>query len=290
MLTDLLVTFAALLPRGGARLLRLIADYLPSLRSYPQVLPFTQNVVISADFRNNVFFPLLKYGCYPHQIAEDLITICFLKNGDSVIDVGANIGHVTAICATCVGPTGVVHAFEPSKVTFHYITQVAHQLPQVKPWNYAVSESSGTVSFLDETLSDRSHITTSTASHNSYPIESVNLDEWGSINNINRVDFIKIDAEGYDLQVIKGAFELINRTKPLIEFEVIDDNGKLIKDFLTTACKDVNYKIYRVMNIYPLNALSKAIATNNYFAVPFCKISCLPDFLFHHSYLQPYDF
>ena len=248
-------------------------------------MPTPNDITLMANLGNNVFFPLLKYGTYPHQAAEGLIITCFLQAGNKVIDVGANIGHVTAVCSSCVGPEGAIHSFEPSTVTFDYIKQLSKQLPQIKAWQLAVSNKSGSVFFLDETMSDRSHISNEDCP-DSYKVKSVTLDAWANKNHINQIDFIKVDAEGFDYEVIQGASNLIKTYNPIIEFEAFSlDTVRQIENLLLEQCPTTIYTTYRVHNSYPISAISKSVMTNNYFAIPHSRKSVFPQFLFNHSHL-----
>ncbi len=51
----------------------------PGLRKYPLDIPASPGVRMRADLSASVFFPVLKYGCYPHQISGDLVVTSFLR-------------------------------------------------------------------------------------------------------------------------------------------------------------------------------------------------------------------
>ena len=132
-------------------------------------------------------------GYIPHQVTEDMIVGTFLRDGDCVVDVGANIGYFSLLCAGYVG-NGEVHSFEPSSITFEYLKKVASRMKKIKPWHLAVSNISGMVRFRDELMSDRSHIADS-QDERGYPVQCCSIDDWVAKNQIARIDFIKIDAE-----------------------------------------------------------------------------------------------
>jgi FkbM family methyltransferase len=285
MFTDLIVRFAKLMPRGGYKLLALLSDFVPGLRHYPVMLPIARGrVTLKVNLANNVFFPLLKYGLYRHQIVEDFIITVLLKDDDCVVDVGANIGYVSLVCAQCVSD-GVVYAFEPSAVTFEYLTQMAAQVRQLRPYQLAISNSSGSVRFIDEASSDTSHIA-GNKDPRGYLVDCCTLDAWASTHNIGRIDFLKIDAEGHDVQVIEGAGEVIRRHHPVIEFEAFTPNDVAqIADTLQRLDKTAGYKIFRAMNQYPFSVRLIESSTNNYFAISGRRLCEVPDFLFRRSFL-----
>lgn len=286
MFANVVVHIAREMPRGGYKLLVLLSKIIPGLRKYPLVLPVAPRVVYQANLANNVFFPLLKHGLYPHQVVEDMVITTFLKDGDVVVDVGANIGYVSLLCATCVGE-GDVHSFEPSGVTFEYLKSVASQMKQIKPWQLAVSNFSGCVSFIDETMSDLSHI----AANQGQPGHSVQcctIDDWALTNKISKIDFVKIDAEGHDIHAIEGASKSISMHQPTIEFEAFDTNDvDTVHAILKKVNADSGYQIYRCCNQYPITTLVKSTVamTNNYFAIPEKRFCDFPRFLFRRGYL-----
>jgi FkbM family methyltransferase len=260
------------------------SKFIDSLRRYPIFLPVAPNIKLHANLANSAFFPLLKYGLYPHQATEDFIISTFLKDGDCVIDIGANIGYVSLLCSQYVGD-GVVYSFEPSAISFNFVNQMASQVKQIKPLNLAVSNTSGMVRFIDEAMSDCSHIAES-QDRFGYLVESCTIDDWAIKNKKDRVDFIKVDTEGNEIKAIMGAQKMIKSNQPVIEFEAftIDDVSQ-IYDSLHKLDSTAEYKIYRCNNKYPLSILAKSAVTNNWFAIPSIRLSDVPDFIFRRGFL-----
>lgn len=282
MIEKLIVDLAIRLPRGGYSLLKIASKFFTKLKSYPVKLEFSDNVVLDADMANNVCFPLAKYGFYPHQITEDMVIISILKPGDHVVDIGANIGYVSALCATCVENSGTVYSFEPSKVTFNSVAKLSKQLAQIRAFQLAASDYCGKAYFVDEAYSDVSHLGTK-GEKRGYEVDVVTLDSWLELNNINRIDFLKIDAEGHDLEVIKGASLLLKRFSPVVEFEVFSAEG--LSEISASIKNNIDCDIYRCFNQYPFTMSQSTHATNNYFAIPHAQLSRFPDFLFNRRYL-----
>ena len=79
MLANVVVDISRAMPRGGYRLLVVLSKILPALREYPLVLPLAPGIVYHANLAHNVFFALLKYGLYPHQVVEDMVIETFLR-------------------------------------------------------------------------------------------------------------------------------------------------------------------------------------------------------------------
>lgn len=290
MTIDSLLQFLIALPRGGARIVALLSRWIPRLRQWPIQIPFAPDLYIQADLRESIFFPLLKYGCYPHQVVEDFILCTLLKKEDVVLDVGANIGYVSAVCANAVGKQGKVFAFEPSRITRPYLMQLSGQLPQLTVISSAVSDTNGTVYFVDEKSLDLSHIDPANGkAPQAYAVASVTLDQWASTHAVSKLNLVKIDTEGFDVEVIQGARQLISRFHPVIQFEAFSkDPIQKIADILNLELK-ADYRIYRILNPFPFSLITKIPDTNNYIAFPNHKMDTLPKFLLDQHFLTPIE-
>jgi FkbM family methyltransferase len=283
VIADAVVAVARRLPRGGFRLVATMSRIFPELRRYPLALPVAPSIKVRADLSSSVYFPLLKYGLYPHQAAEDLVVMSFLREGDCVVDVGANIGYFSLLCATCVGD-GVVHAIEPSRVAIRHVENLAASVPQIRPWQLAMSRVQGLVRFVDEDRSDRSHIATNGDSVG-YDVPCRTIDDWMA-GAAPRVDFLKIDAEGHDLDVVRGAAACLHKHQPVVEFEAFDlETVDAVSQLIRTAAPAANYAVYRCFNRYPTSVFAKTPDTHNWFAIPEQSASRFPSFLFRRGFL-----
>jgi FkbM family methyltransferase len=133
-----------------------------------------------------------------------------LREGDTVVDVGANFGWYTTLCARHVGTRGHVFAFEPVPATYDRLIEnlalngLQHRVTAVRA---AVAEQSGeaTVYVFDKT----SHACASLATldetnYRSVSAPLVNLDDFLDTHKVMHVDFLKCDVEGSELAVLKG--------------------------------------------------------------------------------------
>jgi len=88
-----------------------------------------------------------------------------------------------------------------------------------------------------------------------YPVQCCSIDDWAAKNQIERIDFIKIDTEGHDIQVIEGARQVVAFRNPIIEFEAFDmDTVYRVYGVLRTVNPSAGYKVYRCCSHihYPL--------------------------------------
>jgi len=149
-----------------------------------------------------------------------------VRAGDTVIDVGANIGTHALAFAQMVGRHGRVHAFEPSSWNYDLLTAnlAANNLTSVRSYQSCVGAAPGTVAFPLIGPLDGDNL----GAVGFYLIE-----EWGcetverpitSIDSLAlpRIDLIKIDVEGHELAVLDGAMATIAAARPAIFVEIIN--------------------------------------------------------------------
>ena len=141
---------------------------------------------------------------------------CLVRPGDTVLDLGANIGEYTFLLATLTGDNGKVYAVEPIPETFHVLSGVVKKLRlrNVDLFNCAVSEKDGAVRmeiplhpyggknfYMSRIVSNQS-LPTSLAQ---FDVQCRSLDSLLPNHVMEAVTFVKCDVEGHELAVLKGA-------------------------------------------------------------------------------------
>ena len=142
-----------------------------------------------------------------HEPLTSKIFKSILKSGDVVIDVGANIGHYTLLAAAVVGPLGRIHAIECSPETLSMLSNNVskNKLQNVLIHPVAAASERGTLSLNVTAIGlswfdPHSNWPTVQGSGTMVEVQAMPLDEIIS----PPVNLIKIDAEGVDLDVLKG--------------------------------------------------------------------------------------
>lgn len=133
--------------------------------------------------------------------------------GATVFDVGAHVGYYTVLSAVLVGVTGRVRSFEPNPVNCDFLRRHVslNRLGNAGIENVAVSDSNGTASFAFGTGSGTGRL----AADGTLEVRTVRLDDYCSEHDI-RPDFVKIDVEGAELSVLRGAGHMIGEHRPVI--------------------------------------------------------------------------
>jgi len=141
--------------------------------------------------------------------------------GAVAVDVGANIGIYSQFLSRCVGPTGLVHSFEPSPDNFRRLTAATRHLSNVRLIQAAVGERSGecTLYISDKLNVDHRAYKADGDSRRAVSTEMVALDDY--FESGQRVDLIKMDIQGYELHALRGAQRVLQENRGinlLLEF------------------------------------------------------------------------
>lgn len=148
--------------------------------------------------------------------------------GGVVIDVGANIGQYTLIAAQLAGPSGRVFAFEPDSVSAAALWRSIGRNDfggRVELLRFAVAGRSGEARFKVQSDGTRSRLCPqgkgSCDLSETTSVRTLALDDFVDERGLDRLDFLKIDVEGADLDVLRGAERAIRRLRPalMVEYE-----------------------------------------------------------------------
>jgi FkbM family methyltransferase len=137
----------------------------------------------------------------------------FVKRGMTVVDVGANIGYYTLLAARLVGEEGKVFAFEPSPDNFALLKQNVEEngYKNVVLIPKAVSDKTATARLLIDRASSGGHsLSAFRDSADFVEVETVSLDEYFD-SRPERIDVLKIDAEGAEMAILNGMHRLLER-------------------------------------------------------------------------------
>ena len=129
-------------------------------------------------------------------------------------DVGANVGQ-SAIKYAEELPHADIYSFEPVKSTYKELVANTRHVPRIHPFNLGMGPKSGEAQIHINELSVMNSITL-TREGDQHRSESIQLDtitDFVASHDLPRVDFLKIDTEGFDLEVLAGAAPLLQQQK-----------------------------------------------------------------------------
>jgi FkbM family methyltransferase len=171
-----------------------------------------------------------------------------LLPGMKVVDIGANYGVYTLAMARLVGPEGAVWAFEPASTTMSYLrASIEHnRMSHVRLVQKAVSSRNGTSHL---SLNADAELNTLSGSPNGTEqretVELVTLDDCANEFDWSGLEFIKLDAEGEEHNIVIGGRNLLARESPLIMFEM--KHGQTINLALIDQFAVLGYETYRLV-------------------------------------------
>jgi FkbM family methyltransferase len=136
-----------------------------------------------------------------------------IRPGDTVLDVGANIGYYTLLAAVLVGPTGRVHSFEPEPRNAGFLRRHAeiNRMRRVTVQQAAVSDRAGTARFDFGSGSGTGHL----ADAGALEVRTLRLDDYCAEHGL-APSAVKIDVEGAEMSVLQGARGMLERHRPVV--------------------------------------------------------------------------
>jgi FkbM family methyltransferase len=159
---------------------------------------------------------------------DRLTYLAFVKPGQTVIDVGANIGATSYLLSRLVGARGHVIALEPSTTAYRALSAAVAGSGNVTALQTALGSADGTADlttpehdFAQSSL--HLHEDGSWAGSRSFVRETVKVHSLDSLVkglNLHRLDFIKIDAEGHEMHILSGASAAFRAFRPLVYIEI----------------------------------------------------------------------
>ena len=199
-----------------------------------------------------------------------------LRPGDKVVDIGASYGVYTLTMAQAVGPSGSVWAFEPASETARLLAEgiVANSFTQVVLERSALSSAPGTARLsLNENSELNALIAGGESSAPSETVPVVTLDECMERHGWRDIEFMKIDAEGEEANILRGGARFFSELSPLVLYEIragSDVHLELVRDF--AALGYASYRLVPGLNV--LVAFDPGITPDEYLLNLFC---CRPD-------------
>lgn len=178
-----------------------------------------------------------EYGEIEAQLLRQLVPA-----GGVAVEVGANLGTHTLVLARSVGPSGWVVAYEPQRIVFQALCAnlALNSLTQVDARQSAVGAEPGQVLIPDIDYHRPGNFggVEVSAFASGHPVRKVRLDD---DLDLARLDLIKIDVEGMELDVLRGADRLLRRFQPVLylENDRIDRSAALISHLFA-----LGYRLY----------------------------------------------
>lgn len=207
-----------------------------------------------------------------------------LKPGDLFIDVGANIGLYSVAASRVVGPTGTVIACEPSTAAFDYLCRNAAATTNgnIECRRVAVTERAGQAILFEYPDKTRNSLGEGDGSTSSQRVKTTTLDTivFSECDIKTPVSMIKIDVEGAEALVLRGASRVLREHSPVVIFEINPEAAAALKleaDAAVRLLSEAGYTIFhlgRDMELNPVEANN--VTGGNYVALAAQRITMAP--------------
>lgn len=213
------------------------------------------NIVYEVDLSEGTNLSLYLFGSFQkHVIKSKLLTI---PEDAVIIDVGANFGLMSLPFAQ-LASRGKVYAFEPAHYAVEKLKRNLELNPELAKHIEVINAFAGAQSSNNpgmKAIASWNVSSEKVAKHRfnmgsekpSEGVPSISLDDFCKQENLMRVDFIKIDTEGYESDVLKGAVECVAKYRPQIIFEIGLYSLKernIDFSFYTDYFSKLNYRLY----------------------------------------------
>jgi FkbM family methyltransferase len=172
----------------------------------------------------------------------------FPERGDIILDIGAYRGDTMAYFRKYIGDTGAVYAFEPDEINFKYLVEniERNNLKNIFPIKCALfnrkttcnlisTPESGSFLFIIKDEVDTDKVT---------QIEATTVDDFVRSAGLPKVDFIKSDIEGCELEMLEGARETISRFNPKMALAIYHSITDLLNIPLKVHEMNPDYELY----------------------------------------------
>ncbi len=192
---------------------------------------------------------LVFYNSLP-EYAEQMFMYQFVEANDIVVDIGAHIGSETVLLGSKLA-SGRIYSFEPTPAILPHLKaniSINNLMDRIVVESMAISDHNGYTKFYLSTESEVNSLHKNKGSKE-ISIKTITLDKYASVYDIQHVNLLKIDVEGYEYAVIRGSKSLLTKHKiDVIVFEVNDQSGSCYQDNLKTRelLSSYGYKLYLV--------------------------------------------
>ena len=233
--------------------IQMLLQKLLSLVPGPRVVPtlFGFNMIVHPDFDRALY----TRGVYERGTLYIMGKV--LSKSDVFIDIGAYIGLMSLFAAKAVGPGGEVHCFEPEPHIFAILSKnvIMNSLNNVRTNQYALGSAQGVAKLFNnlDVSAGASSLIKKNAQKEEDGIEVAvdTLDRYLEKQSLKKIKMIKVDVEGYELETLKGAANVLSRKDPPVLCVEYSLDNPIMGDprDLYRYIRIVNeYKVFRLEN------------------------------------------
>ena len=221
------------------------------------------------DLSEGIDLSLFFFGSFQQHVINN--SLYKLPAEATIVDIGANFGIMSLQFARAADH-GVVYSFEPThyalskfKRNLELNPDLSGRIRVVNSFVSATTDSKPNIKAfsswkVDGEKSDDMHPVHWGAAKSAEGVGSVTLDDFCRDNHFTKIDFIKIDVDGHEFEVFKGAGETIRKFRPVVIFEIglyLLTEKNIEYAFFAGYFSSLHYKLYDAKN-------AKEVTPGNY--------------------------
>lgn len=208
------------------------------------------------DITEGIDLSLFLFGNFQKHVTHNKLVS--LPKDATIIDIGANFG-VMSLQFAKASPEGKVYSFEPThyalgklKRNLELNPELAKHIEVINSFLSAKSSANAEIKAysswkVNDEKSDDMHPEHLGAAKSTEGVGSMTLDDFCKNKQLTRLDFIKIDTDGHEYEILQGAKETIAKYKPQLIFEIglyVMTEKSIDFTFYSNYFKDLGYKMY----------------------------------------------
>lgn len=215
--------FVAILPRRiRLRIAKLLTDFdYRLLKGVRFTVRYESDLLLAVNTKDAIGWRVFMTGEYEPITNKVIRAYCGPQC--VVLDAGANIGTEALVAAKSVGPSGKVFAFEPVPVVYRAMVQnieINNLQARITAFQFALGSEAKSVEFhlMAPEMPNQGMSSAHRFPESSQTIlvQQIALDAWVSQTNCTRLDFIKMDIQGGELNMLKGGLGTLRKFRPII--------------------------------------------------------------------------
>jgi FkbM family methyltransferase len=188
-----------------------------------------------------------------HEPLNTKIISSLIKKGMTCVDIGGNIGYYVLLERKLIGSQGTLIAIEPEPQNFSCLNKniKLHDFQNISTLNFACGEIDQVADFFVNKKSNGCQVIRKDVpppNPKKGTISQVEVKKLDSVieqSNLNSVDFIRMDAEGYELNILNGLKDTLKKFKPIISLELhVRQLGLEGTRNFFSLMSSLNYEIY----------------------------------------------
>lgn len=208
----------------------------------------------TASFLFKHAFPVYKILYYKFKNKQDTFQIHllrhFIRKGDHVLDIGANVGYYAEKMSELVGEKGKVHCFEPDSLNFKYLSKIIHGRKNVVLNKKAVAEEEGELLIYTSDMINVEHTTYKPEHFDfTYTVEKTSIDNY--VQQKFPVSFIKMDIQGAELKALEGMKQTLLENENIVLMTEV--SPYCLKNCGNTSAEMISYIRSLGFNIFLIN-------------------------------------